>query len=110
MSRIALLLRSFPVVEGVVVAKSDQDAGTIQALLERLQKFRLPRALDLKKRVDAGEPLNDEDMTFLKRVFEDAAGAQKLAARNPELQTLVVRLVGLYDEITKKALENEDRK
>jgi hypothetical protein len=92
------------------MAKSDQDAGTIQALLERLQKFRLPRALDLKKRVDRGEKLTDEDMTFLQRVFEDAGGAQKVAARHPELQTLVVRLVALYDEITKKALENEERK
>jgi hypothetical protein len=92
------------------MTKSDQDAGTIQALLERLQKFRLPRALDLKKRVDNGAQLTDEDMTFLKRVFDDAAGAQKVAARHPELQSLLARLVGLYDEITKKALENEERK
>lgn len=92
------------------MATSNQDAGTIQALLERLQKFRLPRALDLKQRVDEGARLTDEDVTFLKRVFEDAAGAQQLATRHPDLQSLAVRLIGLYDDITKKALDNEQRK
>ena len=89
--------------------KSDNDAGTIQAVLERLQKFRLPRALSIKARVDAGETLDHSDMEFLKRVFEDAASAQAMAARHPEYQALVVRLTGLYDEITRKAVENEQK-
>ncbi len=42
------------------------DAGTIQALLERLEEFRLPRALAVEKRVDAGETPTDEDFEFLK--------------------------------------------
>lgn len=90
--------------------KSDSDAGTIQAMLERMQKFRLPRALAIKARVDAGEQLGDNDMQFLKTVLDDTSSAQSLAARNPEYQQLVARMVGLYNEITRKGLENEQNK
>jgi hypothetical protein len=83
------------------------DAGTIQALLERLEKFRLPRALAVQKRVDAGERLTDDDLAFLKRVFTDAQAVQPMVAKHPEYQTLVARLISLYDDITRKALDNE---
>jgi hypothetical protein len=83
------------------------DAGTIQALLERLEKFRLPRALAVKKRVDAGELLTESDIQFMKGVMEDAANAQSVLAKHPEYQKLAVQLTSLYGEITRKALENE---
>jgi hypothetical protein len=81
--------------------------GTVQALLERLNDWRLPRALDLKQRVDAGEKLNDHDLKFLQRVFEDANQAKSLVASHKELQPLVNQLIGLYSHITQTALENE---
>ena len=89
---------------------STKDAGTIQTLLDRLNTHRLPRALELKGRVDRGEKLSDHDMHFLKLVLEDSSVAQGLAARNPEFQPLVARLISLYGEITAKALENEQKK
>ena len=49
--------------------QSDNDAATIQVVLERLEKFRLPRALAVKARVDAGEALNDSDIQFLKQAL-----------------------------------------
>jgi hypothetical protein len=89
---------------------SKKDAGMIQVLLNRLDTERLPRALDLKKKVDRGERLDEHDTQFLNRVFEDAGSAQKLAAKHPEFQPLVARLISLYGEITRKGLENEQKK
>ena len=83
------------------------DEATIQVLLERLNEWRLPRALRLKERVDKGEKLTEHDIEFLSRVFEDSKHATPLAARHPELQSLVSKLTDLYSHITQKALENE---
>ena len=83
--------------------------GTIQVLLDRLNNWRLPRALALKDRVDKGEKLTDNDMQFLHGVFEDANQAKPLIAKHPELKELASKLVGLYSHITQKALENEQK-
>lgn len=89
---------------------STHDAGTIQVLLDRLNNFRLPRALALKERVDAGGLLGDSDIDFLKRVFEDANSARALVQRHPELQNLAAQLAGLYAHITATALKNEQNR
>jgi hypothetical protein len=87
---------------------SDQsDDATIQVLFERLVKFRLPRALDIKKRVDAGARLSDSEIDFLKRALEDAQAASKFVVRNPEVHAVGAQIVDLYDEVVRKALENE---
>ena len=67
--------------KGATMSDQTDDAGTIQALLERLVKFRLPRALAIKKRVDGGERLSDSDITFLKNALEDAQHGQKFVVR-----------------------------
>jgi hypothetical protein len=85
------------------------DAGTIQVLLDRLNKERLPRTLDLKAKVDNGRALDDYDIQYLKSVLEDGRQALALANKHPEFNPLVTRLIDLYAEITRKGLENEQK-
>ena len=83
------------------------DQGTIQTLLNRLTNMRLPRALELKAKVDRGETLDNHELDFLQRVLEDASNAQNIIERHSELHDLATKLVSLYSEITRKALQNE---
>ena len=89
------------------MSNDTEDTGMIEALLQRLNDFRLPRLLELKERVDVGETLSEYDMEFLERVLEDAHCRPRLIDRHPEVQPLAAKMTALYHEITSKALENE---
>lgn len=89
------------------MSQESDDLGLATVVLQRLENERLPRALDLKAKVDAGERLDDMDIAFLERVFTDMEEAKKVIARHPEYHELAARVVNLYEEITSKALANE---
>lgn len=84
-----------------------EDAGLLAVLMERGQKQRLPRALDLKKKVDGGELLDDFDIEFLEDVFDSFSENQALLDRHPEYQELVSRMISIYSDIMDKATKNE---
>jgi hypothetical protein len=82
--------------------------GVVYAVLERLEKLHLPRVLEIKKRVDEGEKLSEPDLEFLGRVMNDAEAIKPLVDQRPDLQSLYMRALGLYQEITAQALKNEE--
>ena len=86
------------------------DQGMLTVLVERLEKQRLPRALDLKEKVDRGEILTDYDLSFLEEVLTDSTNIKPLIERHPEYQLLAGKVTALYLEITGKALVNQQGK
>lgn len=87
----------------------NSEAGTIVVLLERMRTQRLPRARDIKAKVDRGERLDSFDIQFLQEVFEDAKTLQPKWVQHPELNEIIGTIIHLYHEITTKALANEER-
>ena len=89
---------------------TEREEGTIHALLEAFATQRLPHALEIKKRVDEGDVLNETDIEFLERVFREANENRSHIVQFPEYSDIVSMAVQIYHEITEKALENEKKR
>ena len=86
-----------------------QNPGVEQALLAKLEQQVLPKTLGIQRRVDAGEKLTDSDVAFLNNVLKGLSRDQAKVESNPKWNTLYTRLIDLYNQITRKALENEQQ-
>jgi hypothetical protein len=89
------------------MSETPQDTGLATVLLERLEKQRLPLALEMKDKVDRGERLEDFELRHLQEMLSDANQVKALVERHPEYQDLAARVLLLYKHITEKALANE---
>jgi hypothetical protein len=89
------------------VSEETEDQGIIQVVVDRLEKQRLPVALELLEKVNNGGTLNDLDLAFLDKVFQDTQNNRAMLEKYPAWQPLAARMISLYNEITTKALENE---
>ncbi len=96
--------------------KSDQekrdrkDRGTIQALLTRFNKQRLPRAEAMKVKVDAGELLNDSELRLIREVHNDAIQIRGLLERHPQYKELAAGALEMWNQIREKDAENRKAK
>ena len=83
---------------------TSNDEGLIEVILERLEKQRLPRLLDIKAKVDGGNLLEDFDVDFLEQSMADAKNLIPIIDRHPKYQALAAKVMDLYKEISDTAL------
>jgi len=91
----------------MLMTDTTNDAGVIQVLLDRFSNQRLPRALELKTKVDGGQRLEQFEVDYLADVLHDIHAIKGLVDRHPEYESLVIKGMQLYTEITARALANE---
>lgn len=84
-----------------------KDMGVAITLLERFTKQTLPKAYEMKKRVDSGERLDQWDIDFLHQLAGRAEEIKPLVERNPQYQEMYAQAVHLFKEIIGQALVNE---
>jgi hypothetical protein len=93
---------------GQAMHPSQHDLGIIQVILERFEKQRLPRLLDLKKQVDANQSLDDYEVNFLITAIKDTQSILLIIERNPDYLPLLTKVIDLYLSIASKSLEIEE--
>ena len=86
-----------------------EQQGVLAAVMERFEKQRLPRILDIKTIVDQGGTLGDLEIAFLEEVLKDTQQYKHFVDGHPEFQELYARMAHLYEQITEKALRNEQK-
>jgi hypothetical protein len=89
------------------VGDSSAELAVIYTLIDRFEKQRLPRLLDIKNRVDKGGVLTESDIRFMLEIAEDARQSKRLIDRYPEWHGFCAEVIHLFEEVAEKALENE---
>jgi len=94
--------------DGGMNKQSDKRTGIVMVMVQEFEKHRLPHLLSIKESVDNGNVLEKADVEFLEKVIEDTNRTMTLTINNSDLHEFCAYVAHLYNEITVKALENED--
>lgn len=87
-----------------------KDKMVLEALFERFEKQRLPRLLDIDKKLEQGNKLDKYDIEFLDEVFSDTKqNDHYMDDADDKLKGIFMKVLSLYGDITDKALENEKK-
>lgn len=86
---------------------SVEELGAITAFLENIEHRIIPRALAVKKRVFAGELLNDIEIMYFEQQLSEASSIMYLLEHHPGHQALVMQMATLYNEIAEQAIKNQ---
>lgn len=89
------------------MTEASKDLGVAIVLLQRLNEETLPKALEIKARLDRGERLDHWDIDFLRELSKRAEEIKPLVDKHPEYQEVYAQVVHLYKQITDVALANE---
>jgi hypothetical protein len=85
----------------------ESEIGILTAVVERLENRRLPKLMAMKKKVDNGIPLEDDELHFLKKTVKDSNKIMDLVDKYPEYQEIATKAIEIYKEIAHKALQIE---
>ncbi|MDF2181691.1 hypothetical protein [Neptuniibacter sp. CAU 1671] len=82
-------------------------SGSAAVIVLHFEEKLLPKAFDLRDRLDQGERLNDVDIAFLNQLLGQVHNLQTLAHSEPKIQRFAAGVVSLYHELTRAALINQ---
>ncbi len=88
----------------------NKNDAILEVIIERFEKQRLPRLLDIKAKLEQGNKLSHYDLEFLEEVLKDTQNNEHYV-RNADDDTKLIfmKAVSLYKEITEEAIINESK-
>lgn len=87
--------------------QEERELGITTVMLKQFSEKTLPEVLWIKEKLDKGDCLSEGDIEFLQRIFENAQKVTAATDNFADYQTLYAKAIELYEEITEKALENQ---
>ena len=91
------------------LSKEDAEEGTIAVLLKRAVEKRISNVLAIKERLEKGGTLSNLEITHLEEILSNSRKMQEMVGRHPEYRELAAKMINLYAEITRMAVENEEK-
>ena len=92
-----------------IVKLTKHQAGLLLVVVEDFSHHRFPRLQTLKAKVDNGEIFSEVDIEFMQESIDSALRTLPMTIHHKELQEFCSHVASLYNELTRKALDNEIR-